>query len=120
MPYREWTFEIEGSSHTVELELGTKEGERTIRFDGREHGETRTFLDIGSKHLFETDGHSYLLYRRADGPNFRYDLEVEGDSIGAGLVAPSRGGSRGSSGIRYSTPGYTSIRVCLQCVYFTR
>ena len=96
MSKKAWSFEADGTSHTVEVEYRSFFGEKIVRVDGasldKKLVQRKSWLQFtGSEERFEVDGHEVIIYTYSKGFNFfKYDLAVDGVSIQTGepLVPP--------------------------------
>jgi hypothetical protein len=84
-----WSFEVDGTSHTVELEQGSFFGGKVVRVDGallnKELVQSKRWVQFtGSEDRFELGGHEVVVYTDLNGFNFTYDLAVDGVSIQTG------------------------------------
>jgi hypothetical protein len=79
MRARFWRVLFKESHHTVEVEHNFAPGRRTIRVDGQVIHESRHWLDLGSEHPFELEGHACCVtIRRTGWAAFEYELTVDG------------------------------------------
>ncbi len=92
MANKSWTVQLNGRSHTVDLQHGTMSGERTIRLDGTVVHRSRQLVDTGSDHAFEIDGHPAVVRISTNGVTFNYELGIDPPQPVA-LASPLRSGS---------------------------
>jgi len=95
MPTIGWTFVLDGTSHTVELDHAWILGIRTIRVDGRTIERMATIrhalLDRGSDHPFRIGLHQCQVCIWSNWAGlFRYGLNVNGRTLPASTPLPSQ------------------------------
>jgi hypothetical protein len=95
MAKKVWTVYLEDGAHTVELEHGYFSGKRAIRVDGRPFplppASARSFFDFGSDHPIRIGQHAAAVHIRTSGLTYRYDLSIDGRSVGTGDYVSSSG-----------------------------
>jgi hypothetical protein len=79
MTKKAWTFQIDGTQNTVELEHGVWSRDRTITVNGQviERSKPNKFFETGSEHRFEVRGCACILRIRITF-DFEYELFVDG------------------------------------------
>jgi hypothetical protein len=77
MTKKAWTFLIDGTQNTVELEHGFWSGDRTITLNGQVVEQSNKFWDTGSEHRFEVRGCACILRIRITF-GVEYELFVDG------------------------------------------
>jgi hypothetical protein len=95
MPTIGWTFGLDGTSHTVELDHAWILGIRTIRVDGRTIERMSTIrhalLDRGSNHPFQIGPHQCRVCIWSNWAGlFRYGLNVDGRTLAPSTPLPSQ------------------------------
>lgn len=94
MTTKRWDFRDEDlRRYSVELEHGVLSGDRRIIVNGREVFRGGKFVDTGSGHTFDVDGHSAHLRIGTNGFAFTYHLVIDGLAIppeGATIPRPPR------------------------------
>jgi hypothetical protein len=81
---RTWTFDTEGTKHTVEMEHGgvwSLSGYRLISVDGQVIERSGKFWDTGSEHRFEVGGYPCILRIRHHVFGYEYELWVDGKLV---------------------------------------
>lgn len=94
MAKKSWSFQLEGGTHTIDLEHGYWSGKRKIYLDGtliHESFKTQLLLfDTGSEIPFQIGEHSGSVIIRTNGIIFSYDVVLDGRSLETGQhVKPS-------------------------------
>jgi hypothetical protein len=95
MARREWTIDVGGVPHSVELEHGQMSSRRVIRVDGQVVAEAKgKFIDWGSDHPVTIAGSQYVIAIRSNGFSYRYDLvpgeaRSNGGAVSNGQLATS-------------------------------
>jgi hypothetical protein len=89
MSKKTWSFAVDGTSHTVELEHGSFFRGKVVRVDGtlvdKKFVQRKRWLQFtGCEECFEVGGHAVIAYIYLNGLNFKYDLAVDGVSIRTG------------------------------------
>lgn len=79
-----WTLDVDGASHTIELDHGFWSGKRTISVDGRVAHASRRLIDFGSNTPIEVGTHRINVIVMTNGVTFRYDIVVDGISEATG------------------------------------
>lgn len=95
MPTIGWTFALDGTSHTVELDHAWILGCRTIRVDGRVIERMATLrhalLDRGSEHSLRIGAHPCQVCIWSNWAGlFRYGLIVDGRTLAPSTPIPSQ------------------------------
>ncbi len=99
MATRTWRFDLDGQTHTVELEHGVLTGKRILRVDGQVLVQSYRLLhlltDFGSRHPFRIGEHQCLVRIRLRAFSllgYQYALTVDGRPIPWLPVRPQPGG----------------------------
>jgi len=88
MARRRWELDLADGRHVVELVHGYLSGTRTITVDGVTTKQRGTALsDNSGVHPFPFVGHKAALHISSNGLNYRYDLILDGRSVGSGKPA---------------------------------
>jgi hypothetical protein len=99
MAKKSWSFQLDDSTHTVELDHGYYSGKRKVTLDGKVIQNTanilHVFFDIGSQFTFQINNHSGTIVIHTNGFRFTSDLVIDGKSMETGqevkLPAPISG-----------------------------
>ncbi len=78
MARKAWTFQINGTRNTVELEHGYWSSARLITLNGQVIERSNKFWDTGSEHRFEVRGCACILRIRNTSFGFEYELYIDG------------------------------------------
>jgi hypothetical protein len=81
MNKRVWEIKLENHIHTISLEHGPWFGVRRIWIDGELVEEKRKFVDSGSLHSFNVDGHICEVGIITNGITFGYFLKIDGKFV---------------------------------------
>lgn len=81
MGCKTWTIELDGKRHTIDLVHGFWSGRRIVRIDGNLIHDSRKFLDTGSEHRFDVDGHACILKIRNSPFHYDYELFIDGKMV---------------------------------------
>ena len=92
MPARDWTFNLDGVEHRVELQHGLISGLRVILLDGKEVYRGREIIDTGGTYAFPIGGHTAALHILTQGLGVEYSLDVDGRPLDSAL--PQAAGQR--------------------------
>jgi hypothetical protein len=84
MAKREWSFDVDGSPHTVNLEHRYFSGKRTITVDGASLDAPQKFVDTGGEYPFTINGHEGFVQIKTNGLTYSYDCILDGASVCSG------------------------------------
>jgi hypothetical protein len=84
MAKREWTFDVDGTRHIVQLEHKYFSGRRTILVDGTPVDAPRQLVDAGGEYPFTINGHEGFVQIKTNGVTFKYDCVFDAKSVSTG------------------------------------